>query len=170
MLRATDEPCFFFAIRAIMRRAMLHVNSHYGILEPECGEADRAAEGRRQVSSRGSSLRKMRTEIPRKSLSVSGTIPSVSPETSGIDPRRSPRSSGICRGSRAISPLDLGIESKMVFWTDRPLGDCERHWLRLMRWPIAGRCRTSKSRNSRRTQFTVNSLLFPWSHSFSPYP
>ena len=25
-----------------------------------------------------------------------------------------------------------------------------------------------ESRNSRRTGFTVNSLLFPWSHSFSP--
>jgi hypothetical protein len=44
MLRATDEPCFFFAIRAIMQRAMLCINSHFGILKPGRREADGAAE------------------------------------------------------------------------------------------------------------------------------
>jgi hypothetical protein len=53
MLRATDEPCFFFAVHVIMRRAILCVNSHCGILEPERHAYDGsagAAESRRQIS------------------------------------------------------------------------------------------------------------------------
>jgi len=62
MLRATDEACFFFAVRAIMRRAMLCENSHFGILELErygSDGSDWAAESRKQVSNRASSLGKI---------------------------------------------------------------------------------------------------------------
>ena len=172
MLRATDEPCFFFAVRVIMRRVMPCVNSHFGSLEPERHAYDGsagAAESRRQVSNRASSIRKMRGEIPGKSPTDSGINPRKSPALSGINPRRSPGSSGIRRGSRTLSSLDLGIRSKNGFSkrTDRH-ESMIRHWLMLMRWSIAGRCRTSKSRNSRRTKFPGHPLLIPWACELPP--
>ena len=103
MLRATDEACFFFAIRAIMRRAMLCVNSHFGILELErygSDGSDWAAESRRQVQIELSRCAKIGGEIPRKSPAIPGKFGDLS-------------------GSRTLSPLDLGSGRKRFF---RPTG------------------------------------------------
>jgi hypothetical protein len=57
-----------------------------------------------------------RSDVPRKSPTVSGNIPARSPALSGINPRQSPGGSGIRRGSRTLSPLNLRIEPKSAFF------------------------------------------------------
>ena len=70
-------------------------------------------------------------EIPEESPTTLGIIPAQSSQPSGIDPRESPEHAGIFRGSRTLSPLDLGIGSKMGS------NEAAEHWGEgpmLLRW------------------------------------
>jgi hypothetical protein len=163
-LRATDEPCFFCAIRAIMRRAMLCLTPILEFSNWNATKPAGLAESRRQVSSRASSLRKIRSGDPQEIPDGLGINPRRSPALSGISPRKSPGSSGIRRGSRTLSPLDLGIRSKNGFvgQTGRQeiltdAGSCR----------CDGQSREDAERVSRGTRVEHNSLLI---HCYFPGP
>jgi len=110
-------------------------------------------------------------QIPEKSPTAPGIIPSESPALSGIDPRESPEGSGIFRGSRRLSPLDLGIESKMGFRATAAEG-CESD-PRIWGYGDVGMwvealfaCKLQGHRKDPLGEFPVNSLLFSSPASF----
>jgi hypothetical protein len=113
--RATDEACLERARHAIMRVAMHVELSHFGIVGTEHHGVDfgcRTSEAGFKSSFLGAHDPKHDPqEIPERF----GDYPREIPGAVGDQSPESPEASGIFRGSRTLSPLDLGIESKMLF-------------------------------------------------------
>jgi hypothetical protein len=190
MLRATDEPCYFSANRAIMRRAMLRNPSISGIRAGSSAAVQFFGAAAHVSTSESAFALDMCDrwccsqaelnpgEIPPQIYGISHLDPSASSGISHVIPGDFVGYPMGSVGSRGVSALYSRIRSKTFFKTERfgetwlktstsyssdKNGNPQpffRHAVMVMQWSVASRVRTSKPRSWRGTTFTANSLLF----------